>query len=868
MPRAFERLPSTVVPKHYDLFIEIDLVKCVFKGQVTADLEVKQPTKRIVLNSQDLKVEEDIKLQLSNGSVIQAAELDTSDNDCETIALVFPSDVPVGNCKVTLKFSGELNDSLRGLYRSKYTSHDTNEERYCAVTQFEACDAHRAFPCWDDPAIKATFDISLSVPKDRVALSNMPIKSEQDLPDGKRLVKFETTPIMSTYLVAMVVGEFDFIEDTTSDGIKVRVYTPVKKQEQGQFALEVAVRVLPYYKDYFKMPYPLPKMDLIAIGSFSAGAMENWGLVTYRETCLLVDPLITSTQRKQWIALIVAHELAHQWFGNLVTMEWWTHLWLNEGYATFAEFLCVANLYPEYDMWTQFVTETWSPALKLDALKNSHPIEVPVGHPLEVDEIFDDISYSKGASVIRMLHKYIGDEDFAKGMNLYFNKYQYGNAATDDLWTTLEEASNKPISSVMSKWTRQMGYPVISVRSEQDGNNRKFYLKQSQYWADGSPGSGESQLWMVPIEFSSAKAPNEVVHEVLFDKSEAEVVIPGISESEWVKLNPGSVGFYRVQYSKEMLQMFKPAVSNLTLPPLDRLGLLGDLFALVQSGQTSTDQALLLVEAMQSEDNCTVWSSMTSVLMKIRMLLQYAEDIHPNFMAFGRRLLSRISSSVSWDPRPDEGHKDKLLRNVILDLLYAFEDEATVTEAHKRFEAHKNGTAPLWSDIRGTVYKTVLRNADAATYETFLKLYRQETLQEEKERILCALAAIKNETLQAEVLKFALTDEVRRQTTLTLLGAIAQSRKGRDLVWNYVTNNWDELHKKYGTPVILSGFISTSFSHYASEEKAVEVEKFFAEHNTSGAERAVQQTVERIRINAAWLQRDLPCIRAFLQNYK
>lgn len=868
MPRDFERLPTTVVPKHYDLFIEIGLVKCEFKGKVIVDLEVKEPTKRIVLNSQDLKIEEDITLELPDGSVIQATELDTSDNDCETIALLFPAEIPTGKCKVTLHFSGELTDDLKGLYRSKYTSPDTNEERYCAVTQFEACDAHRCFPCWDDPAIKATFDISLSVPKDRVALSNMPVKSEQELPDGNKLLKFETTPIMSTYLVAMVVGEFDFIEDTTPDGIKVRVYTPVGKQEQGQFALEVAVKTLPYYKDYFKMPYPLPKMDLIAVGSFAAGAMENWGLVTYRETCLLVDPLMTSTQRKQWIALIVAHELAHQWFGNLVTMEWWTHLWLNEGYATFAEFLCVAKLYPEFDMWTQFVTETWSRALKLDALKNSHPIEVPVGHPLEVDEIFDDISYSKGASVIRMLHRYIGDEDFARGMNLYFNKFQYGNAATDDLWATLEEVSKKPISSVMSKWTRQMGYPVISVRSEQIGKDRKLYLKQSQFWADGSPGSGESLLWMVPIEFTSAKSPTEVIHEVLLDKELAEVTLTGTAENEWIKLNPGSVGFYRVQYSSEMLQMFKPAVSDLSLPPLDRLGLLGDIFALVQSGQTSTDQALMLLEAMENEDNCTVWSSITSVLMKLKMLMQYAPDIQPNFKVFGRRLLARIGSCVSWDPRPDEGHKDKLLRSVILNLLYAFEDENTIIEAHKRFEAHKDGTVPLWSDIRGTVYKTVLRNADLETYETFLKLYRQETLQEEKERILCALAAIKNEDLHKEVLNFALTDEVRRQTTLTLLGALAQSRKGRDLVWNYVKNNWDDLHKKYGTPVILSGFISSSFSHYASEEMAVEVEKFFSEHSTSGAERAVQQTVERIRINAAWLKRDLPCIKAFLQNFK
>lgn len=283
--------------------------------------------------------------------------------------------------------------------------------------------------------------------------------------DGEfRVLKFDKTPIMSTYLVAVVVGEYDFVEGKSSDGVLVRVYTPKGKKEQGQFALEVATKVLPYYNKYFNIAYPLPKMDLIAIADFSAGAMENWGLVTYRETCLLVDPQNTSTVRKQWIALIVGHELAHQWFGNLVTMEWWTHLWLNEGYASFVEFLCVAHLFPEYDIWTQFVTDTYIKALELDALKNSHPIEVPVGHPSEIDEIFDDISYNKGASVIRMLHSYIGDEDFRKGMSLYLNRHSYSNALTEDLWAALEEASSKPVGDVMSTWTKQQGFPVLKVR--------------------------------------------------------------------------------------------------------------------------------------------------------------------------------------------------------------------------------------------------------------------------------------------------------------------------------------------------------------------------------------------------------------------
>lgn len=826
---------------------------------------MKEPTHRLLFNCVDLELRH-IELHLQDGTLFLPSKVSFSCH-CETAAVIFASKIPPGICKLSISFKGFLDDGLRGFYRSKYVSHDTKEERYCAVTQFEACYAHRCFPCWDEPSIKATFDISLTVPKDRVALSNMPISYEEDLPDGNRLVRFETTPIMSTYLVAVVVGEFDYIEKIAPSGVCVRVYTPVEKQEQGQFALEVAVKALTYFANCYKINYPLPKMDLVAIGSFSAGAMENWGLITYRETCLLVDSDNTSTQRKQGIALYVAHEMAHQWFGNLVTMGWWTHLWLNEGYATFAEFLCVAELFPEYDMWTQFVTETYSPAMRLDALKSSHPIEVPVGHPLEVQEIFDDISYHKGASVIRMLYRYIGTEDFAKGMNLYLSNFQYGNATTDDLWEALEEASNKPICEVMPLWTKQMGYPVISVRCETVGNKRKLFLKQSPFRADGtSLDSDEPKLWMVPIEFSTASKPNESVHVIVLSTRESNIFLDDVKATDWIKLNPGSFGFYRVHYSSEMLQMLKPAVSDCSLPPIDRLTLLDDLFSLVQAGQCSSDQVLLLLDAMKNETNYIVWSEIAIVLCKFQKLLQYADEVLPLFMTFGRHLLGHLRQSISWDPVPNESHKDKLLRNVILDLLNTFEDEAVREESKKRFEGHVNGTAILWPDIRGTVYRAVLSKADTVIYEIFLKMYRDETLQEEKERISHAFASIENADLLKEVLIFALSDEVRTQSTLSILSTMAQSSKGREIVWTYAKENWIKLHAKYGASVILSHFITASFQNFATEEMADQLEDFFVTNDTRGTARAVQQTLERVRINAAWLKRDLSCIKSFLEN--
>ncbi|XP_061715100.1 puromycin-sensitive aminopeptidase isoform X1 [Cydia pomonella] len=859
--KPFQRLPKNVVPKHYDLELVPDLEKLTFTGKTAVKVSIVNPTKEIVLNCLDLDLKS-VKLQYENGEPLSPVEVRLSAAE-ETATIAFAETLPAGEAALQCEFTGEINDKMKGLYRSKYLT-PSGEERHAAVTQFEATDARRCFPCWDEPAIKATFDISLRVPADRVALSNMPVKEEQ-ITDNTRFVRFDTTPIMSTYLVAVVVGEYDYVEKTSRDGVLVRVYTPVGKSKQGMFALEVAARVLPYYKEYFDIAYPLPKIDLIAIADFSAGAMENWGLVTYRETCLLVDEEHTSAVRRQWIALVVGHELAHQWFGNLVTMEWWTHLWLNEGYASFVEFLCVNHLFPEYDIWTQFVTETYIRALELDCLKNSHPIEVPVGHPSEIDEIFDDISYNKGASVIRMLHRYIGDDDFRKGMNIYLTRHQYKNTFTEDLWAALEEASNKPVGAVMSTWTKQMGFPVVQVNSKQRGNDRVLTLTQQKFTADGSQDPHDI-LWMVPITISTQEFPSKVALSTVLEKRTQEVVLENVSESSWVKLNPGTVGYYRTRYEPGMLAQLVGAVRDGSLPPLDRLGLLDDCFALVQAGHTHTHESLKLMEAFNNEANFTVWSSISNCMSKLSALFSHTALDKP-LKNYGRQLFGPVTKRLGWDAEDKESHLDTLLRSLVLNKMISFEDPDTIKEAKNRFEKHVSGAAILPADLRSACYRAVLADADEATFQRFLELYRSADLHEEKDRISRALGAVKDPELLKRVLDFAVSDEVRAQDTVFVIVSVAVSRNGRDLAWQFFKDHWQDFMDRYQGGFLLARLVKSTTENFASESAAQEIEEFFRTHHSPGTERSVQQALETVRLNAAWLRRDLASTTTYLQSY-
>ncbi|GMP84067.1 hypothetical protein CsSME_00037742 [Camellia sinensis var. sinensis] len=865
------RLPKFAVPKRYDINLKPDLVTCKFAGAVKITVDVVTGTKFIVLNAVDLFVDRN-SLHFTDTSGCKVSEVlgvELFEED-EIMVVEFPQNLQLGLGVLCIAFEGTLNDKMKGFYRSTYVH--CGEKKNMAVTQFEPADARRCFPCWDEPACKATFKITLEVPSELIALSNMPVVDENV--DGKiKAIHYQESPIMSTYLVAVVIGLFDYVEDHTSDGIKVRVYSQVGKANQGKFALDVAVKTLGLYKSYFAVPYSLPKLDMVAIPDFAAGAMENYGLVTYRETALLYDDKHSAAANKQRVAIVVTHELAHQWFGNLVTMEWWTHLWLNEGFATWVSYLATDSLFPEWKIWTQFLDES-TEGLRLDGLAESHPIEVEINHACEIDEIFDAISYKKGASVIRMLQSYLGPECFQRALASYIKKYACSNAKTEDLWTVLEEESGEPVNNLMNSWTKQKGYPVVSVKLK----DQYLEFEQSQFLLSGSHEDGQ---WIVPITLCcgsydtcknfllQAKSETLDVKEFVGSKENlVDILIKLfcccfkkednlVETRAWIKLNVDQAGFYRVKYDEGLASRLRHAIETKCLSATDRFGILDDLYALCMACQQPLASLLTLMGAYRGELEYTVLSNLISISFKIERI---AADAAPELLEYIKQffisLFQYSTQKLGWDPKQGESHLDAMLRGELLTALAQFGHDITQNEARRRFDAFLNdkNTPLLPPDMRKAAYVAVMQNVSTSNrsgYELLLKVYRETDQSQEKTRILGSLACCSDPDIVLEVLNFLLSPEVRSQDAVY---GIHVNIEGRETAWRWLKDNWDHISKTWGSGFLITRFISAIVSPFSSSEKAFEVEEFFASRAKPSISRTLKQSVERVHINAKWVQ--------------
>jgi len=743
-----------------------------------------------------------------------------------------------GKIKICIEFKGTLNDRLLGFYRSKYKD-ESGKTKHLATTQFEAADARRAFPCWDEPAVKATFDVSLLVEKHMTAISNMPEKSKNSV-NSKVLVEFQRTPIMSTYLLYLGVGEFEFLQDKLRN-IKIRVITTKGNKKKAKLSLDLTKKFLSEYEKYFGIKYPLPKLDMLAIPDFAAGAMENWGAITFRETILLYDPKTSSTRTKQYIAEVISHEIAHQWFGNLVTMKWWNDLWLNESFATFMATKIVDRFYPEWDYWDQFLDDAMNTAMSLDSLKTSHPIDVNVNHPSEIREIFDSISYDKGGCILRMLEHFVGEKNFQKGLQKYLTKHQYDNAQGSDLWNAIGQVSKQPIDKMMKTWINQVGFPLLEVKR----NTSTLTLKQSRFLLEGDKNPSK-KTWSIPLVIEEG---NQRMKKLMTKKSEK---IHLKNKDRNFIINSGRTGFYRIQYDKETLENLSLLIEEKILDHVDRWSLQNDYFAQAVSGKKNIQEYLDFTSAYYDEDNYISSLSLAHNLYSLYILAR-KEKFSDELRQYAINFLGITFDRLGWDKKKNEPHTDSLLRSFAIVGMGKLGDKQINSEAEIRFKKYLKDKNSLSADLQEAVFSLVAWNGNEKLHTKFVTLFKKASSQEEKLRFLGAMCSFRQKKLLLKTLQFTLGPDVRSQNIQLPIMRINSNIYGKEFMWSWLKNNWKKILKKAGKGNPLLKRVVESIGNILDSSQEKEVRKFFKKNPVRGTEMTLEQMLERVRIHSKFL---------------
>ncbi|KAI4206462.1 MAG: hypothetical protein LQ346_001088 [Caloplaca aetnensis] len=858
-----EVLPANVKPLHYDLTLEPNFSKFTYKGKVVIDLDVKEDTKSIALNSLEIDIH---STQISSGGIeITSSPTVTYNEDAQTTTVTFDRAIPAGSkAQLTQTFTGQLNDKMAGFYRSSFKHNGVT--KYLATTQMEPTDARRAFPCFDEPALKAEYTITLVADKHHTCLSNMDQVSEKEVDseitgETRKAVTFRKTPLMSTYLLAFIVGELQCVE-TNNFRVPVRVFaTPDKDIEHGRFSLELAAKTLDFYEKTFDSKFPLPKMDMVAIPDFSAGAMENWGLITYRVVDLLFDAKTSGASTKERIAEVVQHELAHQWFGNLVTMDFWEGLWLNEGFATWMSWYSCNKFYPEWKVWQGYVTDTLQGALSLDSLRSSHPIEVPVKRADEINQIFDAISYSKGSCVLRMISKYLGEQTFMEGIRRYLKKHAYGNTRTEDLWAALSDASGKPVEDIMQIWTKNVGYPVVTVNEDTGSNTIKVKQNRFLRTADVKP---EEDKTIFPV-FLGLRTKDGVNEDLTLSKREQEFQIP---DKDFFKLNADHSGIYRTSYSPARLEKLGQAAKQGLLTVEDRAGMIADAGALASSGYGKTSGILSLVKSFNSETEFVVWGEILSRISSIRSAWVFEpEPTRDALKSFQRSLVSSQAHSKGWTFDPDEDHIQAQFKALLFGSAGLTGDEKVIKAAQDMFAKFKGGDrSAIHPNIRGSVYAIVLRNGGEEEYDAILHEYQTASDADERNTALRSLGRVDSPELIQRTLSLPLSDQVKGQDVYLPIGGLRNEARGIEALWKWMTSNWEAIEKKCPPGLtMLSNVVQICTSGFTTDEQLKEVQAWFEGRSTKGFDRALEQSFDAVRAKSKWLARDVGDVEGWLK---
>ncbi|KAM5255847.1 glutamyl aminopeptidase [Ctenodactylus gundi] len=855
------RLPEYINPVHYDLEVRPVLEEDTYSGRVTIALSLSEPTQYLWLHIRETRLTQPPELTRPSGEQVQVRRcFEYKKQEFVVVEAAEPlaATQGAGAYRLTLAFAGRLNGSLVGFYRTTYT--ENGQEKSIAATDHEPTDARKSFPCFDEPNKKATYTISIVHLKEYNALSNMPVEKTESLDDKWNRTTFQKSVPMSTYLVCFAVHQFTSVQKISKSGKPLTIYVQPQQKHTAEYAANITKIVFDYFEEYFAMNYSLPKLDQIAIPDFGTGAMENWGLITYRETNLLYDPQESASSNQQRVAMVVSHELVHQWFGNIVTMDWWEDLWLNEGFASYFEYLGVNIAETEWQMHDQVLLEDVLPVQEDDSLMSSHPVVFSVSTPAEITSVFDGISYSKGASILRMLQDWVTPEKFQRGCQIYLQKFHFKNAKTSYFWEAMEEASGLPVSQVMDTWTRQMGYPVLSVNNLNTVAQKRFLLDSQ---ADPSqPSSDFGYTWNIPVRWTE----NNVSSIVVYNRSEkGEITLNSTSPgSAFLKINPDHIGFYRVNYE---VPTWREIVNNLSsdhrvFSSADRASFIDDAFALARAQLLDYKEALNLTKYLHEESDYLPWQRVISAVTYIISMFEEDKELYPLIEEYFQGQVKPIVDSLGWKDTGD--HLTKLLRTSVLGFACKMGDKDALNNASQLFEDWLTGGFSIPVNLRLLVYRYGMQNSgNESSWNYTLAQYEKTPLAQEKEKLLYGLASVKNVDLLGRYLELLKDPNViKSQDVFTVIRYISYNSYGKDMAWNWIQLNWDHLVNRFTINNRNLGRIVTIAEPFNTELRLWQMKSFFAKYPDAGAgEQPRQQVLETVTNNIEWLRQNQNAIR-------
>ncbi|XP_072112058.1 glutamyl aminopeptidase [Mobula birostris] len=862
------RLPDYINPEHYQLELTPFMEEDYYTGVVEIYIRTNQSSKYIWLHTKESRLTQQPTLGLKAGSgnpspisLRRCFQYKTH----QYLVLEAEKELPATSADeqylLTLHFKNSLLGSLVGFYKTTYM--DNGVKKSIAATDHEPTDARKTFPCFDEPNKKATYTISIIHSSPYQVLSNMPAEKTENVSESITKTTFQRSVKMSTYLVCFAVHQFTFVERRSSRNIPLRIYVQPQQKPTATFAADTMKRIFDYFEKYFDIIYSLPKLDMIAIPDFGTGAMENWGLITYRETNLLFDDRESSSSNKQRVASVVAHELVHQWFGNLVTMDWWDDLWLNEGFASFFEYIGVNEAQPDWLMLDQILPDDVLSVMREDALSSSHPIIVNVSTPAEITSVFDSISYSKGASILRMLRDWISPEKFQNGCQKYLRDHQFKNAKTDDFWEALAQVSGKPIKEVMDTWTRQMGFPVLNVTSDSVVSQKRFLLDPK---ADATqPPSFLKYKWNIPIQWHTLGGETGTL---LFKIPDATVKIPTYSSAHILKVNTEHTGFYRVQYEDSAWErIIHKLMSNHTeFSSSDRTGFIDDTFSLAKAALLQYSVALNMTKYLKDETDYLPWSIAISSIAYIQRMLRDDDQLDEKFQAYWKEQVKPVASMLGWDD--SNSHLERLLRSDVLDLACYAGDTEALSNASKLFREWLSGKS-IAPNLRLLVYHYGMKQANESSWEFMFKKYQETTLAQEKDKLLYGLASIENIQLLDRFLSYIKNESfIKSQDVFTVLNYISYNKYGKTMAWDWTRLNWEYLVQRYTINDRNLGRLVLRITRSFNTELSLwQMKDFFAKYPEAGAGKTPrEQALETVQTNIDWLKRNRNDILQWLQS--